>query len=231
MTVTSARPESVSRLSGRRNDDRGLRSRPRRGGLLAFAALMIVGSAVSVAVLVNRAGDTQEVFAARTNIAEGHIINSGDLVTKRVAGIDGVFVAGDASMLLGSSAVVGVVPGQVITQAMVSKSPTPAKGESLVGLNLDPARAPSAGLSAGDHVTVVAVPGGDGGADEAQLEAPTVLAVNAKVFDIAGSAVEGGGSLVTIVVPEADAARVAAFSTAGRIAIVEIGMGDEAGGS
>lgn len=229
MTVTSPRAERTSALFDRRTDDRGLRSRPRRGGLLAFAALMILSSAIAVAILVSRAGDTQEVLAARADIAEGHMISRGDLVTKQVAGIDGAFAVADASAVVGSTTVVGLVPGQVITAAMVSKSRTPAAGQSLVGLNLDPARVPSAGLDAGDLVTVVAVPTGEDGGSSGELDAPTLLAVKAKVFDVAGSAVEGGGVLVTLIVPESDAARVAAYSTAERVAIVETGARDETG--
>lgn len=230
MVLTSA-PRATTASAGRRTDDRGPRDRPRRGGLLAFAALMIVGSAVAVAVLVSRAGETEEVLAARVGVAEGHTMTRGDLVTKRVAGIADAFEVDDAASLIGSTAVVGVVPGQVITEQMVTESPTPAAGESLVGLSLDPSRAPSAGLQAGDHVMVVAVTGGDNGADPDELQAPPVLATDARVFDTAGDAVEGGGVLVTLVVAEADAARIAAYSTAGRVAIVETSAPSEGGGA
>lgn len=231
MMVLTSSPRGPTALTGRRTDDRGPRDRPRRGGLLAFAALMIVGSAVAVAVLVNRAGETEEVLAARVGVAEGHTITRGDLVTKRVAGIADAFPVGDAASLIGSTAVVGVVPGQIITEQMVTESPTPGTGESLVGLNLDPSRAPSAGLKAGDHVTVVAVSSGENGANPDELQAPPVLATDARVFDTAGSAVEGGGVLITLVVAEADAARIAAYSTAGRVAIVETAAPAEGGGS
>lgn len=231
MMVVISSPKAATASMGRSTNDRALRDRPRRGGLLAFAALMIVGSAVAAAVLVDRAGQTQEVLAARVSVAEGHTITRDDLVTKRVAGIADSFAVSEANSLVGTTAVVGVVPGQIITEQMVTESPTPAAGESLVGLNLDPSRAPSAGLEAGDHVTVVAVTSGENGANADELEAPPVLATDARVFEATGSAVEGGGVLITLVVAEADAVRISAYSTAGRVAIVETAAPAEGGGA
>jgi hypothetical protein len=226
MTATQSEPKSASILSGRRSDDRALRTRSRRSGLLAFAALMIVGSAVGVAVLVNHAGATHEVLVARTSIAEGHTITRDDLASTRVAGVDQTFSFDDAASLIGSTALVRIVPRQVITEQMVADSPLPAAGKSMVGLNLDPARAPSAGLDPGDHVMVVAVADGENGATPEDLDAPVLLASDAQVFDIAGSATEGGGVLVTLVVRETDAARVAGYSAAGRVAIAETAAAD-----
>ncbi|MBC7593428.1 MAG: hypothetical protein H7288_05750 [Kineosporiaceae bacterium] len=222
MSVTTKPTSKASTiLSGRSTDDRGLRDRPRRAGQLALAGLLIAGSAVASAVLINRAGDTQQVLAARSSIAKGHTIARGDLVTKDVAGITDTFNINAAASLVGTTAVVDLVPGQVLTASMVSKTPSPGRGESIVGLNLDPSRVPSAGLDPGDTVAVIAVTGGDVGASSEEIDAPPVLASNARVFDVQGSATEGGGVLVTLVVQDSAAARIAAYSTAQRIAIVE----------
>jgi hypothetical protein len=231
MTTTESSRKATTVLSGRRDDIRGLRSRPRRGGLLAFAALMIVGSAVAVAVLVNRAGDTHEVLIARTEIPEGHTIQRDDLATARVSGVEGTYSVEQVNSLVGTTAVVGVVPRQVMTESMVSESPVPGEGESLVGLNLDPSRVPSAGLEPGDNVMVIAAAGGETGANPEELDVPTVLTSGASVFDLAGSATEGEGILITLRVAETDAAKIAAYSVAGRVAVVETSAGAGAGGS
>jgi len=221
MITKESRPaESI--LTGRRGHDRGLRNRPRRTGLLALAGLMIAGSALAGAVLFARAGDTVDVLAAREGIAKGHTITRDDLVAKDVSGIDNAVRVDDANRLVGATAVVDLLPGQVFAEAMVSKTPTPGAGEATVGLNLAAARAPAAGLMAGDVVDVIAVPAeGNAANDTDALDTPPTLAADAQVYDVKGSATEGGGVLVTLVVDRSAAARIAAYSTAGRVAIVE----------
>lgn len=221
MTATESKQAS-SILTGRRGQDRGLRHRPRRTGLLAFAGLMIAGSALAGAVLFASAGDTVEVLAAREGIAKGHTITRDDLVAKDVSGIDNAVNVGDVNRLVGATAVVDLLPGQVFSEGMVSKTQTPGVGEATVGLNLAPARAPAAELMPGDIVDVIAVPAeGNAANDTDALDAPPTLAAGAQVYDVKGSATEGGGVLVTLVVDESAAARIAAYSTAGRVAIVE----------
>lgn len=219
-TETHTRHDSI--LAGRRTDDRGPRIRPRRKGLLAFASLLIVGSALAGGVLFARAGDTVEVLAARDGVAKGHTIAQGDLVTKNVAGIDGAVLLKDSNSVIGKTAVVDLIPGQVLTRAMVSGDPTPGTGKSTVGLSLDNARVPAAGLHAGDVVDVIAVPAAENSAASAdELDAPPVLAADAAVYKVKGRATEGGGVMVTLIVDESAAARIAAYSTAGRVAVVE----------
>lgn len=221
-TRTSSAPRAGGLLDGRVVDDRGLRSRPKRSGALAFAALLIAGSAVAGAVLFARAGDRIEVVAVREAIAKGHVVERDDLVATSVSGIDGAVPIGSAASVVGSTAVVDLVPGQVVTREMVSRTPMPSPGLSSVGLNLDPARVPSSGLAPGDVVNVIAVAADAGGGIRAdELDTPAVLAANATVYDVQGAATDGGGVLLTVFVDADAAARIAAYSTAGRVAVVE----------
>jgi hypothetical protein len=223
------RPNTI--LNGRRVNDRGLRDRPRRKGLLGLAGLLVVGSGLAGAVLFDRASGTVEVLAVRDGVARGHILSEGDLVARNVAGIGGVYTVDEAGSVIGSTAVVDLVPGQVLTGAMLTTAPVPAAGDAVVGLDLDPSGVPAAGLNAGDLVSVIAVPGGENAAtDDAALDAPRVLAERARVYEVAGSATEGGGVSVTVVVAESAAARVAAYSTAGRVAVVETAPGSGGAG-
>lgn len=225
-TTNPSKKKARTILTGRRANDRGPRSRPRRSGLLAFATLMIAGSALAGAVLFARAGDTAEVLAVGDSVAKGHTITQGDLVAKNVTGIDATFSADESASVVGSTTVVDLVAGQVITGDMVSMTPTPGAGMATVGLNLDPARVPASGLDAGDAVDVIAVPSGENAAgNNDELDAPPVLAAGAQVYDVVGSATEGGGVLVTIVVDDSAAARIAAYSTAARVAVVETSAG------
>lgn len=223
-TKLQSRPSTI--VTGR-VDALGPRNKPRRAGLLAFACLLIAGSALGGGVLFSRAGDTSDVLAVRDGVAKGHTITRGDLVSKKAAGVDGTYAADAAASVIGETAAVDLVPGQILTQAMVADSPTPGVGEASVGLNLDPANVPSAGLQAGDRVDVIAVPSGqDATTSTDDLDVPTLLAPAALVFEVTGSATEGGGVLVTLIVDKSAASRIAAYSTAHRVAIVETSAGD-----
>jgi hypothetical protein len=48
-----------------------------------------------------------------------------------------------------------------------------------------------------------------------------VLAADASVYSVEGAATAGGQVLVTLVVDAADAARISAYSTQNRVAVVE----------
>lgn len=218
-TQNQARPDSI--LSGRRGDDRGPRSRPRRTGLLALASLLIVGSALAGAVLFARAGDTVEVLAVGDRITEGHEITRADLVVKNVAGIDGTFGVNETAAAIGKIAVVDLLPGQVLTRSMLTDSPVPAAGMAVVGLSLDNARVPASGLTAGDIVNVIAVPAAAKAATAAELDTPPLLAEDATIYDVKGEATQGGRLMLTLIVDESAAGRIAAYSTAGRVAVVE----------
>lgn len=209
-------------LSGRRDDGRRLRTAPRRRGLLAFAGLMIAGSALAGAVLFSQLGDRTDVLAVSADVAKGQVITEGDLQRRSIAGVDGAIPVEAIDTVVGTTAKVDMVAGQIVTDSMVTRDPVPGDGQATVGLSLDAARAPSAGLSAGDLVSVVAVPSGtvDLGASVA-LDAPQILARGAEVLDVKGSPTEGATVLVTVIVDEDDASTIAAYSAAGLVAVVE----------
>ena len=204
-----------------------LRTRPRSKSLIVLAALLVVGCGLAVATLVTNAGQQQSVLAVGAAVTKGHVLERADLTSQSVAGLPDAILVEDVDDVVGKSATVDLVPGQVLTEAMVSSAMTPGEGQAVVGLALDPTRAPSAGLDAGDVVDVIAIPDTQGGAkaDQAGLDVPTVLASRATVFEVEGSTLDGGQLLVTLVVEDADAAKVAAYSTTGRVAIVEIPAG------
>ena len=219
-------PTRAGVIAGRQVDDRRMRTLPRRKGLLAFAGLMIAGSALAGAVLFSQAGQRDEVLAVGDDVAKGHVITEDDLVRTSVAGVDGAVPVSAIDTIVGTTATVDMVAGQILTDAMVTNDPVPGEGNATVGLSLDPSRAPSTGLNAGDLVTVVAVPGGSVDLSvSTALDAPRVLAREAEVLDVKGSATEGGTVLVTVIVDESDAASIAAYSAAGLVAVVETSAG------
>lgn len=217
------RSESI--LTRHRADERPLRTRQRRTGLLALSALLIVGSAIAGGLLITRLGDRVEVLAVRGAVPRGHAISADNLVTQSVSGVSNAIAAADAKSVAGSVAAVDLVPGQLLTTRLVSRKAVPGPGEALLGLSLAPGRVPSAGLAAGDLVDVIAVPASNGGDATETLKAPPTLASRARVHDVKESASEGGSVLVTLVVDESDASRIAAYSTVGRTALIETSSG------
>lgn len=214
-------PTAAAPSFGRTRD---LPTRPRRyaqwAGTLAFLLLCLAAAGW----LWQQKGDQVEVLVAGTAVPAGQVIDRGDLAVRPVSGVDGAIAAADLEQVVGRVAEVALVPGQILTDAMITSDQVPADSERVVGLQLDPARTP-AGLSPGDAVSVLAVPpSGDPSSPDA-LASPKVLTESATVHLI--DRVEGGGARLSLIVSSDDANRVAAFGAAGRVAIVQLPLGGQ----
>lgn len=222
----TTKPASGGILDGRTSRMKAGRGRPRSRSLLVLAALLVLSFALATAYLVTRAGDKVSVLSVGTPISKGHVIERADLVSVAVSGIAGAVPVEATNDVIGKTATVDLVKGQVLTEEMVTTIPTPATGQSTVGLALDPTRVPSSGLAAGDIVDVIAVPNREtGGGGRATLNNPTVLARAATVYAVQGLATDGGKVLLTVVVDTREAGPVAAYSTSDRVAVVEVAAG------
>ena len=207
--------------SGERRATQG-GQRHRSWGLVTVAALSVLGTGLAVAAWGLHAGQKESVLALGEPVSKGQVIARDDLVTTSVSGVSGAIPVGEINTVVNQTAAVDLVDGQILTSQMFAASAVPASGEATVGLALDPARVPGAGLDPGDVVDVIAVPGGDTAQkDPAALDTPEVLAADASVYSVEGAATAGGQVLVTLVVDAADAARISAYSTQNRVAVVE----------
>jgi hypothetical protein len=196
--------------------------RHRSWGLVTVAALSVLGTGLAVAAWGLHAGQKESVLALGEPVSKGQVIARDDLVTTSVSGVSGAIPVSEINTVVNQTAAVDLVDGQILTSQMFAASAVPASGEATVGLALDPARVPGAGLDPGDVVDVIAVPGGDTAQkDPAALDTPEVLAADASVYSVEGAATAGGQVLVTLVVDAADAARISAYSTQNRVAVVE----------
>lgn len=198
--------------------------RTRSWGLMVLAALLVLGSGLAVAAWGLHAGQKTSVLVLTTPVAKGQVIERDDLASRAVAGVTDAIGVEDAETVVGQTAAVDLVVGQILTSAVVTSDPLPGPGESMIGLALDPTRVPGAGLEAGDQVDVIAVPAGgnqSGDQDDTSLDAPVLLTTEAQVFSVGGEAAAGGLVLVTLLVDESDASKVAAYSTQNRVAVVE----------
>ena len=199
-------------------------SRRRSWGTVTLAAMLVVASGLAVAAWGLHAGDKESVLTVRVAVAKGHVIERGDLASTAVAGVEGAVPVTRLDSVVGQTAAVDLVGGQVLTAAMFTSSPVPGEGQAVVGLSLDPTRVPATGLDSGDLVNVIAVPlagDGAGSADDASLDSPYVLTSGAHVYSADGDPSTGSQLLVTLIVNADDAARLAAYSTQNRVALIE----------
>ena len=214
-------PASGLLAAGERRATQG-GQRHRSWGLVTVAALSVLGTGLAVAAWGLHAGQKESVLAIGEPVFEGQVIAREDLVATSVSGVSGAIPVSEINTVVDQTAVVDLVDGQILTSEMFAASPLPAAGQATVGLALDPARVPGTGLAPGDVVDVIAVPGGDTAQkDPEALDTPEVLAEGASVYSVEGAATAGGQVLVTLVVDAVDAARISAYSTQNRVAVVE----------
>ncbi|MPZ94087.1 MAG: hypothetical protein GEU96_04040 [Propionibacteriales bacterium] len=197
---------------------------PRRYGQWAGAVLFVIMAVLLAGWFWQQKSDRQAVLVIAEPVAAGAVITSEDLDVVEVSGVRGAIPSVDSGSVVGSTAAVGLVDGQILTRDMVTTDPLPGPGERVVGLQLDATRAP-AGLMPGDTVVVLAVPPAGDPSTPGELDAPTVLAPSATVAS--ATAIEGAGTRLTLLVPEPVAERVTAYVAAGRVAVVQAPIGGD----
>lgn len=197
---------------------------PRRYGQWVGAVLFVVMAVLLAGWFWQQRSDSHPVLVAAHPVAAGRVLTADDLAVVEVAGVDGAIPSSEYDSLVGSTASVGLVEGQVLTRDMVTVDPVPGPGERVLGLQLDATRAPD-GVGAGDVVVVLAVPPAGDPSTPDELDDPVVLAPTATVAS--ATVVEGAGTRLTLLVPEPVAERVAAYVAAGRVALVQAPIGGD----
>lgn len=215
MKVDETRPA----LRGRAAAGGSLPTRSRLRGQAVVGALLVVGCALGGALLFVNAGDRVAVLVVNDQVSAGHVIERDDLTTREVAGLKDAIRADDVESVVGKTARVELVAGQVLSLAMMTDEPVPGPGEALSGLALTSAQMPGAGVAPGDSVRLLAVAGADGATGATTTQ---VLAASARVYAVSSTSSGEASKVVTIVLPQADADRVATFAASGRVALVKI---------
>lgn len=188
----------------------------RRPALIAAAVAAICAGALLGAWAWTSTTNTTEVLAARDTIERGSLIEVEDLQRVRI-GTDPALKSIPGSSLddiVGSRAALDIAAGSLLTSESTTTELLPPAGKSVVGVALTAAQAPGVPLKNGDRVRVVLTPGE--GADPPS-GSPTV-----NEAEIVGTHTdrETGGLVVDLLVPEADAAVLAARVATGNIALV-----------
>ena len=200
---------------------RPLPTRTRRPGLIAAAALLIVGLALAGALLVSRAGGTTQVLTAVRPVPAGQVITAADLAPVAVAGPVRAIAATDQSTVVGQTAAVGIVGGQILNRDMLTGVAVPAAGQSMVGLALRAGQLPGDGLGVGDRVQAIVVTSANDPVSAAAAETVRVLATG-EVFALRPDPASGADTLVTLVVPALAAGKVATYGAAGEVGLIKV---------
>jgi hypothetical protein len=191
-----------------------LRRRPLLVGLSVVAVCL---GALLGAWAYTSATSAQAVVAVRTLVERGQVIERDDLVTVRI-GVDPALQpipATELEGLVGQRAATDLPAGGLVTRAAVTSSVLPAAGQSVVGVALPASLLPGEPLRPGDRVRIVATPGEQG--DVTGSKPPR--AITAAVVGLFPDD-EKGVTVVSVQVPYAVAAEVAALAATGKVAIV-----------
>jgi len=197
----------------------GLPTRQRRPGYIALLVVLVIGLGLAGGFLYTSAGSKATVLIVARDVPAGQVIIRQDVTTASVAGDVNAIAAGNLGAVIGRRAVVELLPGTVLQQAMLGSGPKIPAGSAQVGLELPPGTLPAGGLLAGDAVQVWRLPAKNA-ADPAAV--PTLVA-KATVATAITDPARAGGFLVTVTVPAGDAAAVVAAGGAGLATLVLVG--------
>jgi hypothetical protein len=180
---------------------------------------LIVGFAALGAWLYSAAGAKTPVVELVRDVPAGHVISRADLSTVAVAGDVTAIAGAHLDSVVGQTAAVHLLPHMLIQQSMITSATGLQPSQAQVGVAVKSGQIPADGLAPGDVVEVVSVPSPNG----ATPGAPQILAERAEVFAVRADPAQSGGTLLTLVVPVAQAVPVAAASGAGQIAVIRVG--------
>jgi hypothetical protein len=160
--------------------------------------------------------DTRSVVAVRSAVERGAVIGREDLMAVQV-GLDPALTpisAAQVETLVGQRAAVDMAAGTLVTQEQISATVLPPRGFSVVGVALPASLLPGEPLVTGDRIRVVATPGAGG-----EVVAAATVTIPATVVGLHPDP-DTGATVVSVQVPQAQAAELAARAATGNVAIV-----------
>lgn len=190
-------------------------ARDRRPALAALALLLVLGGALSSALLAYRSGDRIDVLVAARDIPVGTELTAADLRVARVAADGAAFVESSAAAnFLGTRARTEVPEGTLVNRTMFLAGSLVPRDAAVVGVVLGSTQRPAAALRPGDVVRVFAV-GRDGDAEASGVEL-------ARAVRVAGVTADGDGLGVSLLVPQGQAQSLVAAAAAGKVAVAAL---------
>ena len=188
----------------------------RRPALIVASAGAVSAGALLAAFAWTATSTTQSVLAVRSAVERGAVIAQDDVMTVQVSADPALapVPASQASAVVGQRAATDLAAGTLLTREQVSGKVLPAAGMSIVGVGLPSAQLPGEPLLVGDRVRVVATPGASGEVTAGEPVTIAAMVVGVRVND------ENGQSVVSVQVPQGDAAGLAARAATGNVALV-----------
>jgi len=139
-----------------------LRSLPRRRrpGMIALAIALVGAGILASAALYQRQNHQVPVILVVAPVPVGSVITAADLGTTSVAAGPGVKVipAKQLAQVTGLVAATALRPGTLLAPSELTTVLPPTGNQVLVPLAFKPGALPASGLTAGDHVLVIATP-------------------------------------------------------------------------
>jgi len=188
----------------------------RRPALIAASVAAICLGALLAAFAWTATSNTQSVLAMRVAVERGAVIGPDDVMTVQVSTDPALrpVPASQASTVVGQRAATDIAAGTLVTSEQVSDTVLPAAGMSIVGVGLPASQMPGEPLLVGDRVRVVATPGQSGEVTAGEQVTIAATVVGVRVNN------ENGQNVVSVEVPEQDAAELAARAATGNVALV-----------
>ncbi|GAA4402327.1 hypothetical protein GCM10023153_31350 [Ornithinibacter aureus] len=188
----------------------------RRPALIAASVAAICLGGLLAAFAWTATSNTQSVLAMRVAVERGAVIGPDDVMTVQVSTDPALrpVPASEASTVVGQQAATDIAAGTLVTSEQVSDAVLPAAGMSIVGVGLPASQMPGEPLLVGDRVRVVATPGQSGEVTAGEQVTIAATVVGVRVNN------ENGQNVVSVQVPEQDAAELAARAATGNVALV-----------
>ena len=188
----------------------------RRPALIGLGVALVALGGLTSGWLVTSTGDTSQVLALARPVVAGQAVARADLVVADVRPDPSLETvpASQVSSVVGRRAATGLQAGALLTPTSVTDQVVPGSGTSLVGVFLSAAQLPAEPLLAGDRVRIVDTP-------PAQADPPSTAPGSIRAQVVAVTTADANGSrTVDVLVPEGQAAGLAARAATGRVSLV-----------
>jgi len=194
----------------------------RRVWMIALGITIVLIGALATWYVTTTTSRTVSVLTISDTVQRGEAITQNDLTTISIAGGQNVdaIPASEASDVVGQVAAVDLPAGSLLTTGNIIDTLPVPEGSSIVGIALNASQLPSYRLAAGDAIRLVDTP-------VAQGEPPTSdpQTFDATVFTTTYDEANQTW-IVDVVVPEREAASIAARAATQRVSIVLDGVGE-----
>lgn len=202
------------------------RTRRRPGWTIAGVGLVALAMLLGAWVFAARSS-TVAVLVAGSDLDAGQVVTAGDLRVVELSGAGGLRAVqpGQQDLLVGRTARGPIPAGTVLNTGLLTErgDAVPA-GQIVVGVALEPGASPSARLSPGDRVEVLAVAATTG---TGEASAATVVAAGSvwAVEPIGTGASSVGKAWVSLLIPHGVHEEVAQAAAEGRLRLGLLGAG------